>query len=489
MLTNGLHNVAGLVIRTILSLLIIPILIRYIGIENYGLWTLVSTSIGLLSVIESGLSVSTTVFVARDRANDDPLGLAQTLTTTIGGMLIFASAITLTLWISAPLIVDLFSKLDTAQRIVATQALQVSGIVIWTRLLQQILVGIEQAYQKFGTINIVTSAFAVFNALGTLFVVGSGGGVVALMELQAVLTLASLVIHSLIVRSILHHLKLRPTWERSKSLKIARYNGVTWLTSLGTVIFGQCDRLIVGAMLGTETLGIYAVITNISTQINSISGVAVIPLLASVGSHSVGYQTSHSDALQKDVTKALAVNGAIAIGLGVMIIGFAKEILHFVLATPSTAYVPYLQVTAFIYAIYSLNGVGYLVLYGIGAIVENLVIVLLSSLLSITMIWLLGMQFGLFGALLGNAGYIATLFLTPLAAKKIHIPMRTILEKLWLPYVVLGFSAASAFLLQGHLVLNILLTLAGLSLILYWFVQVYEIELRQVWVQFKFLAK
>lgn len=70
MIKNGFYNVVGAVIRIGLTLLTIPLIIRLIGVEEYGLWTLVSTMIGIVGLAEAGLAVSTTVFLSRDLAND-----------------------------------------------------------------------------------------------------------------------------------------------------------------------------------------------------------------------------------------------------------------------------------------------------------------------------------------------------------------------------------------------------------------------------------
>ncbi len=63
-----------------------------------------------------------------------------------------------------------------------------------------------------------------------------------------------------------------------------RYSLAAWLVVVGTVLFTQGDRLVVGAVLGTATLGVYAVITSTVLQINSLSATAVLPILPEISS-------------------------------------------------------------------------------------------------------------------------------------------------------------------------------------------------------------
>src|SRR6266508_1728975 len=133
MFKNGFYDVVSAAIRIGVSLLTVPVLIRIIGIEEYGLWALVSAAVGLLALADAGLSVSTTVFVARDLANKDYDGIAETLTVIIGAMLLLATLAALVFWLGAGTLAYLFPTLQERQRVVAEQALRISGLAIWAR--------------------------------------------------------------------------------------------------------------------------------------------------------------------------------------------------------------------------------------------------------------------------------------------------------------------------------------------------------------------
>ncbi|MFK0732839.1 MAG: oligosaccharide flippase family protein, partial [Gloeotrichia echinulata HAB0833] len=276
-LKNGFYNAAGGIIRIGLAILTIPLLIRLIGVEEYGLWTLASSVIAIIALAEAGLATATTVFVSQDLGKEDVDGLSQTLTVTVGAMLILATLAAIALWFGAETLVNFFPKLSTEQSLTAVQALQIAGVAVWARLLQQIVVGVEQAYQRYGVMNFLITLQSVLNNLGLLVIALLGGRTVALMHYQVYLSVVSLASHICLVWSLVNKTKININLNTTRVLIILKYSLFTWLSSLGSVLFTQCDRLILGTILGTYSLGTYAAITTITSQINVLSSLSVQP--------------------------------------------------------------------------------------------------------------------------------------------------------------------------------------------------------------------
>jgi O-antigen/teichoic acid export membrane protein len=144
LLKNGFYNILAGAIRIGLFVLTIPILIRLMGIEAYGVWTLAYSVLGMVTLAEAGLSVATTVFVSQDLRKEETDSLSKTLTITFGAILILSTFALFAIYFSAQPIVSLFPKIDQAQQLILMQALQIGGIVVWVQLIQRALVGVEQ---------------------------------------------------------------------------------------------------------------------------------------------------------------------------------------------------------------------------------------------------------------------------------------------------------------------------------------------------------
>jgi O-antigen/teichoic acid export membrane protein len=442
MLKNGFYNTAAGAIRSGINVLTIPILIRALGVDEYGLWTLASTVINVVTLAEAGLSTATTMFVSQDLAKEDFDGVSQTLTVTGGAMLGLATLAALALAIGAEPIVSSFAKLDRTQQLTAVHALQIGGIVVWTKLFQQVLIGIEQAYQRYDLLNLLNTIQSVLTGVGMLVVVWWGGQTIELMQCQAIVGVAILLGHIALVKFLTRNTKLRFQWDRSKGLTVARYSLQTWFTSLGGVLFAQADKLIVGAIFGSRELGIYAIITNIASQINLFSYLPVQPIVPKITQY---FATPSADrvAFDKQIKSALEVNFSIALGAGAMLFTFAPFVLNILIhdATNPT-YILSLQIVAIAYGFASVNAVGYYILLATDAVNICMKIQLISSVGSLLIIYLGSIHFGIIGAAVGNAGFMGTLLMVYVGMQQISIPVSRWLK--WIFFPVLWFVGTIA---------------------------------------------
>jgi O-antigen/teichoic acid export membrane protein len=451
MLKNGFYNTAAGAIRSGINVLTIPILIRALGVDEYGLWTLASTVINVITLAEAGLSTATTMFVSQDLAKEDFDGISQTLTVTGGAMLGLATLAALVLAIGAEPIVGSFAKLDRAQHLTVVHALQIGGIVVWTKLFQQVLIGIEQAYQRYDLLNLLNTFQSLLTGLGMLVVVWWGGRTIELMECQAIVGVVILIGHLALIKYLTYETKLRFQWDRSKGLTVARYSLQTWFTSLGGVLFAQADKLIVGAIFGSRELGIYAVITNIASQINLFSYLPVQPIVPKITQF---FATPSADrvSFDKQIKSALEINFSIALGAGAMLFTFAPFVLNILIDDATNAtYILSLQIVAIAYGFASVNAVGYYILLATDAVNICMKIQLISSVGSLLIIYLGSLHFGIIGAAVGNAGFVGTLLMVYMGMQKITIPVSRWLQ--WIAVPVLWFVGTIVInsIVQGDL--------------------------------------
>ncbi|MEA5531949.1 oligosaccharide flippase family protein [Dolichospermum sp. UHCC 0684] len=434
-LKNGFYNTAGGIIRIGLAILTIPLLIRLIGVEEYGLWTLASSVIAIVGLAEAGLATATTVFVSQDLGKEDSDGLSQTLTVTVGAMLILATIAAFALWFGAEGIVSIFTKLDNTQQLTGVKALQIGGLVLWSRLLQQVLVGVEQAYQRYGLMNLLNTIQSALITLGMLVIAYRGGRTIALMQWQAVAAVAVLLSHAWVVQSLLKTVNLHLAWSKDKGLAVGRYSVMIWLSSLGSALFARGDRIIVGSLLGTQSLGVYAAITDITTQINVLSSLPVQPLVPAV-SHLI--QNLNNEQTKQNIKQAIQLNGLVALGLGGILITLSPLICSLIFTNViDIKYIFLFCISTVIYSLYSLNAVGYYILLGIGAANICAIVVAASGFLSLIMIALGAYNFGLIGAICGNFPYLLTNLLLLMGVKHFCIPQNTLIK--WLKFPLLFF--------------------------------------------------
>ncbi|MBD2522593.1 oligosaccharide flippase family protein [Nostoc sp. FACHB-133] len=469
LLKNGFYNSITGLIKIGLGILIIPILIRLLGIEEYGLWTLASAVVVMVTLAEAGLSTATTVFVSQDLGKKDVDGLSQTLTVTLGVMLILATLAVVALWMGAEPIMNLFPKLGQLQQLKVIQAIKIGGLVVAARLLQQILIGVEQAHQRYDLMNVLNTMQSVLLNVGMLIVVLLGGHTVELMQWQAGIGVVSLFSHIWVVRSILQNMNLRLSWNQHKALAVGGYSLMMWLNTLGSMLFSRGDRLIVGSLLGSQVLGVYAGITDITAQINSFSALPVQPLLPTL-SNLIGQPNINQRQLEQQLKQATQINGLVALGMGATLITLSPLILKLLFSeqTASQCLMIFCIATA-IYALYSCHAVGYYSLLGTNAVKTCALIQLLSSFSSLGLIAIGAYNFGLTGAILGNLGYLTTSIVTVFGMKRLSVSYTLWFKWLCFPLIWFFIVVLLNFKLQNDYIIRCIIFSIQTTILLIWF--------------------
>jgi O-antigen/teichoic acid export membrane protein len=289
------------------------------------------------------------------------------------------------------------------------------------------------------------------------------------MYCQSIVSTLGLFFHVNFVKKITVGNKFIFLWDYSKCISIFKYSIYTWLSSLGGVLFGQVDRLLVGSVMGSESLGIYSAITSMTVQINSLSALPVQPILPKLSQFYCKSANSTIDA-RLMIKSALKINCMVAFGMGVIFLTFDSLILstfldaHSVLENTKN-----FQLATIIYTFYAVNAVGYYVCFGINAVNICMTVQILSGILSICLISLGLTYFGLTGGIVGNIGYWLVFLLTLLGFRKLNLNLSEWILWIVIPITIFVSSCMSTFLLKDYGLLKIAVGVVQLTCLIAWF--------------------
>jgi len=471
--------VGGQTARGVISLLAIPFVIRFLGIREYGVWSLAYAVLALMTMSESGISVAATVFLSKDLAKDDSHEVSRTLTFILISAVSLAAALGLFLWIAGPFIVRPLAAFGGAERAEAGRAMQIAGSAVSFFILQRTLVGIEQAFDCYAAINVLELSQSLLANVGLVVVAWFGGRTIDMMKWQVLAYAVLLASHCCVVFRLLRNKRLSFEWSGTKARRIFRYSVATWTATLGSAAFSQCDRLIVGGVLGAPLLGIYAAITNITSKINSFSSTAVQPLVPLL---------SRGGALNSEVRdrirQATHLNGLIAIEAGVFLYVLADWVMRVMVpGAVARQDILGLQIAAVIYALYSISAPGFFILFSFGEAQTNAIATLSSGVVSLILILVGARYFGLLGALAGNAGYLGTLLMNVFGLRKVEVALRHYIG--WMVVPLLGLVAAllAGLFLQDHFWWRVGFVALQVAVLSCWFLRTHA-EAR--WMRFEF---
>ncbi|MBI2930936.1 MAG: oligosaccharide flippase family protein [Planctomycetes bacterium] len=279
---NVLANIVGKVWVTGLGLAVIPVQVKILGMEAYGLLGFVASLQVLFTMLDLGLSATVTREVAIDPSRDrrQARELVQTLATAywvigviVGGILFVCAGWLARDWLH-------FKELPAEVGVSAFRIMAVATALRWPVALYS---GILAGVQRFGVLNALeagTTTMRHVGGLGVLLVWRDLHALLvwilltSLVEICAYVVVAMRALPGLGLRPRLSFLVIRPVWRFALGMNL-----ITVLSALLT----QTDRLILPNVLSVEALGFYTIawsaaqlLSRIPTLVNS----AVYPVFA-----------------------------------------------------------------------------------------------------------------------------------------------------------------------------------------------------------------
>jgi O-antigen/teichoic acid export membrane protein len=268
---NVIANVAGRLWTALMSLAFVPLYIRFLGIEAYGLIGFFATMLAVFSVLELGLS--TTINRELARLSDDASGRseARTLLRSLEAAYWTVSlTIAASIVIAAPWIARSWLRLNMLSPEQATQAVRLMGLVALMRWPVPLYAGALMGLGRHVVLNIIASVAATI----------AGGGVVLVLWLisptpiaffawQAVVATLQLIF---LRQASWRHLALvghraRPQVAAFRSI-FAFSAGVTG-TALLSVILTQVDKILLARLLPLDQFGHYALASSIALMLTT----------------------------------------------------------------------------------------------------------------------------------------------------------------------------------------------------------------------------
>lgn len=260
---GAFSGVASKGIVLVVNAISIPITIRYLGEESFGIWITISTALSMLLVLDLGVANSLTNFTSQAYAIDDREHASVYSTTALGVMVLVATALGLAAWLMWPHLswVRLFhlsnDRLGPTVSRAAAAALLIFLIGLPAGLAPKILGG----YQELRTANIFAAVGSLLNLVSIVCLIRMHAGLVALVSASsAALVGANLLclvwlwsVHKPWLLPRLHHIR------RGAARELMESGTEFFLLQIAGLLAFNSDNLVVTRFLGPAEVARYSV--------------------------------------------------------------------------------------------------------------------------------------------------------------------------------------------------------------------------------------
>jgi O-antigen/teichoic acid export membrane protein len=226
-------------------------LVRYLGPEGYGVFAL-AVAVGLLFALlaELGISASGARYVAEHRG--DRTAVAALIADAFRLKLALASVVAIALFASAGTIADAYGQDEL------TWPLRLIAVVVFGQSLSALFGGFFVARGKiFLNLRLALASGAVELCTTVAIVLLGGGAAGAAFGRATGYTVSAALAIGLTARSVGRSaVALRRSGPR-RTKEIARYAGALAVVDGAVVLFDQIDAILIGAFLGTASVGLF----------------------------------------------------------------------------------------------------------------------------------------------------------------------------------------------------------------------------------------
>ena len=332
-LSNAAYGALDYASYPVGMLLVAPVVLHRLGAAEYGMWMVVTSVISAGGIVASGFGDAAIQRVASLRGIGDTATMMQTVRSTLAIHLVLGCVFALLVWLAAPY---------AAHRVVASQedlqweclvSLRIAAVLVLVRAVESVGVSVQRAFEQYRESVQINTVVRLLTLASAAALAATGHRVVSILVATAVFLAAGT------------YLQLRqacmtggmaffwPSVRGGETRPLLRAGVFVWLQSAGSVVFGQCDRIVLGVVLGAVAVAPYALCIQFAQPIFGFTASVLHFLFPYLSGRAA---TASATELRRSMLKAFACNLAlIAAGAGLLML-FGEHLIR-IWAGPAVA--------------------------------------------------------------------------------------------------------------------------------------------------------
>jgi len=413
---NAFYSIAEYIAQPLSMLVAAPFLVHKLGLQQYGIWMLVSAILGSMGILSTGFGDATVKYVSAYRGENNPAGIERTIRATLTINAFLGGLFGLLVWFAAPFSVDHIFKIEPVFHAASIQAVRISAVILLVRSVESVFVSTLRAFERYGPpvkLNVFLRTIVVVSAV---VLAAAGYGVVAIMIATLFWSALIVILQAVAARRVVGPVNPFPTFERAALAEVFSFGCFSWLQALAGVVFTYADRFLVAAMLGTAPVAIYVLCVQVAQPIHGLAAAAFNFVFPHISSR---HEAGETHGPRRVFRLAMLISLALSVALALPLIIFGKPLLALWMGKPvaNDGHLV-LAFLAVAYALMALNVVPHYALLAFGRVRLIAGLNFGSGVLLTVFMAVLVPTFGLAGAALGRVAYSLLLAVPYLIASR-----------------------------------------------------------------------
>lgn len=284
---NTLWNLVGNGAPMVVAVFCIPILIRGLGKERFGVLALAWALIGYANLFDLGLGRALTQLVAKKLGAGEDRGIPSIVWTSLLLMLLLGLIGAVAVILASPWLVRSALNVPAALQRETLQSFYLLGLSIPVVITTAGLRGLLEAYQRFALINVLRVPMGVFSFAGPLLVLPFANGLFPIVGILVAGRLIAWAAHLLLCFQVAPNLSHDITWERTVAASLLRFGGWMTVTNIVGPLMVTFDRFMIGALISVVGVAYYATPYEIVTKLWVVPGALIAVMFPAFSTCSV----------------------------------------------------------------------------------------------------------------------------------------------------------------------------------------------------------
>jgi O-antigen/teichoic acid export membrane protein len=448
LLTGTLTRYVLLFVNIAIGVFLMPFTIHHLGTAQYGLWMLVSSLTAYLQLLDLGYGNGLVRQVTQADARGDEEEMNTILSTFLVVYSIIGAIALAAVAVLATLVLPQFPNLSSADVSTAQTVLIVLGIRVAIAFPMSVFGAVTTARQRFTLTGWIAIVIALLQGAASYLVLRAGYGVVPLVTVSTLISVASYVAYIAAARAAFPGMRLSPRqFSTTQVREVTAFSLYLFLISIAIHVGTNIDNLIIGAYLGTTAIAVYTVAVRLAEYQRQLCGQFsgfLFPLV-------VRFDASRdTDALHATLLDGSRIALGLVVGVTLCLLAFGSQIVSLWMGPGFGESIAPLYVLVLAGVVMVGQGPAGTILLAAGrhrlVAAASVMDILLNTGLSLALV----SRYGLAGVAFGTALPYAVLnvvVLVPIACRTLHVPLRRFAGLVITPTLVALLPAAAVAVL------------------------------------------
>src|SRR5260370_857741 len=264
---NTVWNLLGYGTPMVVAVFCIPVLIRGLGTDRFGVLTLAWALIGYASLFDLGLGRALTQLVAKKLGAGEEGEIPSLAWTSLLLMMLLGFVGTGSILLISPWLVHRALNVPGALQGETVQSFRLLGLSIPFVITTTGLRGLLEAHQHFRLVNALRIPLGVLTFAGPLLALPFSKSLVPVVGTLAAGRVAVWAAHLLVCWRVLPALGRSIAWEHSAVVPLLRFGGWMTVTNVVGPLMVTLDRFLIGALVSMTAVAYYATPFEVVTKV------------------------------------------------------------------------------------------------------------------------------------------------------------------------------------------------------------------------------